>query len=164
MKNTAAYTLVEILVGITIIGLIFGFGFVSFREFSRRQALAGVSKQIKGDIRLTQELALSGKKPDDPICNPPNVLASYRFGITPPSSYYVEVRCTNNSAEGFVLVKQVDISSDLQFSSISPNPIEFKVLGQGTNIESGEKVDIVVNQLGTGSYTTVSVGYTGGVE
>ena len=41
-KHNAAYTLIEILVALTIVGLIFGIGYVNFRDFARRQALAGI--------------------------------------------------------------------------------------------------------------------------
>ena len=55
------YTLIELLVGISIIAIIFGVGFVSYREFSRRQSLTGVTKQLVGDLRLAQQLALTGQ-------------------------------------------------------------------------------------------------------
>ena len=57
--STFGYTLIEILVGLTIIGIIFGVGFASFREFSRRQSLAGGVKTLVGDLRLAQEQAIS---------------------------------------------------------------------------------------------------------
>ena len=86
-RSNSAYTLIEILVGLTIVGLLFGFGFVSFRDFSRRQTLAGSAKKVQGDLRLTQESALSGKKPSDFDCNPPTfyqatVLKFILFQIT----------------------------------------------------------------------------------
>ncbi|KKR39915.1 MAG: Pilin assembly protein [Candidatus Woesebacteria bacterium GW2011_GWB1_40_101] len=57
------YTLIELLVAITILGIIFGAGYISFRDFSRRQALTAAVRTVSGDVRLTQEMALSGKKP-----------------------------------------------------------------------------------------------------
>ena len=59
----SGFTLIEILVSMTIIGFLFSFGYASFRDFSRRQALAGVVKQVQGDLRLAQQKALSGEKP-----------------------------------------------------------------------------------------------------
>ena len=54
------YTLIEILVGLAIIGLLFSFGFVSFRDYSRRQTLAGAVKEVQGD-----EPAYAGRRVGD---------------------------------------------------------------------------------------------------
>lgn len=163
MRRSPAYTLIEILVGITIIGLIFGFGFVSFREFSRRQALVGISKQIKGDLRLAQELALSGKKPENINCNTPNLLNGYNFRVTSSSSYKVEAACTGNNGTS-IEVKNVNLSNEITISNPSPNPIIFKSLGQGTNIVQAGTASIVLTQVGTGTTATITVSASGEVR
>jgi prepilin-type N-terminal cleavage/methylation domain len=48
-KSVRAYTLIEVLVVLSIIGVLFGIGYVSYRDFSRRQELAGVAKNIQGE-------------------------------------------------------------------------------------------------------------------
>ena len=163
MRNSPAYTLVEILVGITIIGLIFGFGFVSFREFSRRQALTGAAKQIQGDLRLTQELAIAGQKPEDIDCDSPNTLTGYNFRVNPDSSYTIEAACTGNGGTN-VELKEVSLPSDISLSATSPNPILFKALGQGTNMTQGSSVTLTLVQAGTGSQIIVTISASGEIK
>lgn len=150
------YTLIEILVGITIIGLVFGFGFVSFREFSRRQVVAGAAKQIKGDLRLAQEYALSGKKPADCVTQ----LDSYSFTVTSsqnPATYEIKASCSSNAT------KSVDLAPDLYISPAPPG-IVFKALGQGTTIEAGGSVIISVNQVGTENRVDITVSASGEIK
>jgi len=144
----SGYTLIEILVGITIIALIFGFGYVSFREFSRRQALAGAVKEIKGDLRLAQALALSGGKPAG--CS--GFLKGFGFRVESTSSYKIEASCMN-----IVEDKTVNLPTGISISTPSPNPVLFKVLGQGTNIPSGGSAVITLTQAGTGSTLVVTI-------
>ncbi len=159
-KSGAGYTLIEILVGLTIVGLLFGFGFVSFRDFSRRQSLAGSAKRIQGDLRLAQESALSGKKPDDFNCNPPNVLSSYSFKVYGASNYKIEANCT----AGAVVIKNVDLAADISISTPSPNPIMFKVLGEGTNIPAGGSATLTLTQEGTNKTFDITVSASGEIK
>lgn len=159
-KNAnSAYTLIEILVGLTIVGLIFAFGFASFRDFARRQSVTSLSRRIRGDLRLAQEQALSGKKPTDPNCNSPNILNGYNFRVVSSSNYVVEANCSG----GTVLVKSVDIPSELSISTPTPNPIIFKVIGEGTNI-SGANAIITMTQVASGYSLDVSVSAGGEIK
>lgn len=155
-----AYTLIEILVVLTIISLLFSFGYAGFRDFSRRQALASLSKQIQGDLRLAQQMSFSGKKPTE--CGS-NTLDGIRFGVTttPPYLYRLRATCGGGSVTSDV-IKEFIFSSDITpvVAQGSPNPLLFKVLGQGTNIDSGDWV-LTLTQTGTGNVATVTV-TTGG--
>jgi len=157
MKWQKGYTLIEILVGLTIIGFLFSFGYVSFRDFSRRQAVAGQAKSIQGDLRLAQETALAGQKPDDPLCNPPAVLNSYGFRVTTPTQYRIEANCSDVIDSYEIIVKEVNLSPDLALSTSSVNPIEFKVLGQGNNITAGTGVTLTLTQVATSNQTTITI-------
>ncbi len=154
------YTLIEILVAITIIGLVFGFGFVSFREFSRRQALSGTARNLVGNLRLAQGEALSGKKPDDIKCNPPNTLSGYHFRVTSSTSYTFEAVCTGGNVE----IKSVTIPEDVEINTPSVNPILFKGLARGTNIPLGTEVTLTLTQDVTGNETTVVIGSSGDIK
>ncbi|MCX6705598.1 MAG: prepilin-type N-terminal cleavage/methylation domain-containing protein [Candidatus Woesebacteria bacterium] len=146
------YTLIEVLISLTIIGLLFGFGFASFRDFSRRQHLAGVARTIKGELRLVQGKASAAEKPAG--CDT-KILSSYSFHITPPSSYEVIANCSGGVN---VTVKTENLPDGVTMIS-TQNTISFKVLGQGTNIVSVPIV-ITFTQAGTNnkSYVTVTAG------
>ncbi|MDO8341338.1 MAG: prepilin-type N-terminal cleavage/methylation domain-containing protein [Candidatus Woesebacteria bacterium] len=150
------YTLIELLVGITIISIVFTIGYAGFREFSRRQALGGVTKAIKADLRLTQQLASTGQKPTTGTCTQ---LSSYRFYIySATSTYKIYANCSNPASTN-ILVKTVSLDSDISIT-LPPTPayILFKVLGQGTNLTSDYIIEL---DHTTGDSSTVTVG-TGG--
>ena len=151
------YTLIEILVGLTIISLLFSFGYVSFRDFSRRQVLSGTLKQLQGDLRLAQSSASAGQKPDDISCDSPNTLDSYDFKVYSASEYKIEVSCTNGSAITSTVNKDVTLSPDISISIPSPNPVKFKILGQGTNVPAGAGVNVVLTQSGTNDQATITI-------
>ena len=62
LVNAHGFTLIELLVVIMIMGLLFGFGYANYRGFQRRQQLEGVVREFKTNLRLAQQLALTGKK------------------------------------------------------------------------------------------------------
>jgi prepilin-type N-terminal cleavage/methylation domain-containing protein len=152
MKN--GYTLIEILITLTIIGLIFGFGYVSFREFSRRQALTSAARSIKGDLRLAQELALSGNKPTMEInCNSPYVLNGYYFRRNSATNYTIEPSCSGGAVT--TPTKSVNMPVDIVITSLSVNPILFKILGEGNNIT--DSATITLTQTSTGKTGTITI-------
>lgn len=143
------YTLIEVLVSLTIIGLLFGFGFASFRDFSRRQALEGVARNIKGELRLVQAKASAAEKPAG--CGT-NILSSYSFQITGSTSYKVTANC---SAGVNVDIKTENLPDGI-FMTSTQNIISFKVLGQGNDVQTTNAV-IRFTQTGTNNTTTVTV-------
>lgn len=150
------YTLIEILVVLTIIGLLFSFGYVNFRDFSRRQTLAGLAKQIQGDLRLAQEMAIAGQKPE--ACGT-KTFDGIWFGVTTSAPYLYRVRAVCGSDSSlFPIIKEFDFASDITPTppTSSPNPLIFKVLGQGTNIGAGNWV-LTLTQAGTLNTATVTV-------
>ncbi len=155
------YTLVEILITLTIVGLIFGFGYVSFREFSQRQALTGAARSIRGDLRLAQEFALSGKKPSTVNCDSPNILNGYYFRRNSAANYTIEANCSGGSSAQEI-VKSVNIPAGIVLTSFSVNPLLFKVLGEGTNITGS--ATITITQTGTGNTRAVIVTQGGEIK
>lgn len=162
--KSLGYTLIELLVGLTIISLLFGFGFVSFREFSRRQALAGVAKTIRGDLRLAQQMALSGEKPLHSPCTSAKLLNGYRFTVVDSQQYAIRAYCSIGGSEVEVEVKTVNLVSGVSISTPfpDPNPILFKVLGQGTNIPG--QTTIILTQSLTGNIVTITITQGGEIK
>lgn len=143
------YTLIELLVVITISIIVFGVGMAGYREFSRRQALTGILKQVKADLRLAQQLALTGQKPE--TCSK---LIGYTFTAT-SSNYKIIANCLNGNLEN----KSVDMSIN---TTISAGSIVFKVLGQGTNLSA--PLTFTIANSTTGTTGTVIVGTGGDVQ
>lgn len=162
MIRSKGYTLIELLAGISIMGIVFAAGLVGYREFSRRQELDGVVKKLRSAVQETQQLALNGEKPDNVFCNEPNRLIDYRINLTLPASYTISANCTG----GLVEISNVVLteSDDIVLTRPTPNPIAFKVLGGGTNLVSGGTATVTLSQLSTGSTLNLIVDYSGNIK
>lgn len=155
-RRSRGYTLIEILVGLSIVGLIFGIGFIGSREFSRRQVLLGVARQMRGDLRFAQELALAGKKPA--VCAAGDALDGFYFVVIPSGSYEVRAVCGATVS----LEKAVTLPTGITLSGLVPdltpsNTLLFKILGQGTNIAAGGITTITLTQAITGNTHVITV-------
>lgn len=139
------FTLIELLITLTIVGLLFSFGFVNFRDYSRRQHLIAVGDALKGDLRLTQSKALAGEIPTG-CAN----ITGYNFVVVSTSSYKVTADCDIDRD-----VKEVILPVDVV--SNTPPTIAFKLLGHGTNIAEGEEVAITLKQVEGDETVTVYV-------
>lgn len=146
------YTLVELLVGISIVAVVFAVGFVSYREFSRRQSLTGVTKQLVGDLRLAQQLALTGQKPTTGSCT---TLVGYVISRTSSTSYDLIADCSNAD----YVIKTIDMPID---TTISAGNVTFKVLGQGTDRTS--PLTFTITNTSTGISQDITVGIGGDIK
>jgi len=155
--SRSGYTLIEILIGMTIISLIFGIGYASYRDFSRRQALEGSARRLEADLRLAQEQSLSGKKPSSVACNGDGALNGYDFFAETASSYKIQANCVG----GLVDIKTVQIAEETTLTS-SPNRFTFKVLGKGTDLSIS--ADITLTQNATGDSYTITVSSEGEIK
>lgn len=150
------YTLIEILMVMAVVALLFGVGYAGYRDFSRRQALAGAIKVIQGDLRQAQQFALSGKKPDAGC----PTLDGISFEVAEPNTYSINYICSGiNAGE----MKSETLSSDISLVN-SHNPLVFRVLGLGTNIESSGSALITLTQTSTGRSSTIIVGAGGDIR
>lgn len=161
MIRKEGYTLVEVLVVLGVVSILFSVGFANFRDFSRRQVLAGVVKQIQGDVRLAQQMSLSGLKPDDLGCSTEN-LNGISFGIegNPGRFYKIQAVCGDDPTQSsYPTLKEVSLPSGItaNISNMPVNPVIFKVLGQGTNVPAGAEVIIGLVQEGTGYSGKVTI-------
>ncbi|MFZ3130894.1 MAG: type II secretion system protein [Desulfosporosinus sp.] len=157
--KASGYTLIEILVVLTVIGILFGVGFVGYRDFGRRQALAGAVKMVQGDLRVAQQNALSGIKPTGAACNSPRTLSGYHFKVITDSKYQIQALCSGGS----ITINDVNMPPNIKISTPLPNPILFKILGMGTDISVGG-ASITLTQGSTGKTQTISIGSGGDIN
>lgn len=155
--TSQAFTLIELLVGISIMAIVFTIGIANYRDFSRRQALVGVEKTLKGDLRTAQQLALAGKKPEGSTCD---VLNGYTFALTGSSGYRISANCSNGLGTSSIEYKLVSLSGEFSISSTNPT-VEFKVLGHGTNLVSANTFTLSHT---AGMQTTIVLGIGGDVR
>jgi type II secretory pathway pseudopilin PulG len=152
------YTLIELLVVITIGIIVFSIGIAGYREFSRRQALTGVTKATISDLRLIQQQALTGQKPTGVVCTK---LVGYIFTRTSSTNYRVYARCDNAGVLVNHQTKSVDLTGGTTFSAGTAS-ILFKVLGQGTDL-SGNNI-LTFTNTASGATSQIAIGTGGNIQ
>ena len=127
----SGFTIIELLISLVIIGLIFSVGFASFRSFASRQAIEGATREIKADLRLAQQQAVAGKKPEsEPACDSPETLDGYEVQRNGIQSYSIFAVCSGGDVE----IKVVDFSEKYPTIQIANfTPFMFRSLAQGVD-------------------------------
>lgn len=147
-----AFTLIELLIVVSIMALLFSAGVASFRSFSRGRKLAAVKEQVLSDLRFAQELSLSGTKPAG--CT--GDLIGYQFSRFDQDTYKIIASCTTGSP---VERKMVDLDTGFTLGHFSP--LTFEVLGNG--VIEGD-VNITITQTNTGLSESILVTSSGEIR
>jgi type IV fimbrial biogenesis protein FimT len=156
-QNTAkqgGYTLIEILVVLSITTLMLTIGIPGYRAFSQRQDLAGTSRQIVSDLRQAQQYALSGQKPSGITCT---VLDGYTFSRSTASQYQIIANCSNGDS----VIKTVNLDANVTFTASLTNT-KFKVLGQGTTLSADNT--LTLTNSASGNTATVIITTSGTIK
>jgi len=168
IDSSKGFTFVEMMVVMMIMAILFGAGYANYRAFSRGKAIESVAEEVASDIKLTKELASSGKKE----CNDnlTEVLNGYRFIVSMDSdTYRIETVCSASNRtikEGkiknatFSRMWEYGTCSDSGTRSTTTNFV-VKTLGEGLDIDSSGCIKILVEQNKTGYPYTVQVSQTG---
>ena len=125
------FSLVELLTVISIMTVLFGFGYSNYRDFQRRQHLESAVRMIKSDLRLAQEMALAGRKPSDCVGD----LEGYEFQLSSinsgwSSQYELRTLCASSNVD----YKIVDLPEGTEIRVFGvTNGFHFLPLGQGIN-------------------------------
>ena len=81
------FTLIELMVVISIIALLVGLSIAGYSNFNKTQTLQAAAKDLKNNLRLAQNKALAQEKPTTCTC-----LSGYQVMIG-PSSYQMQAFC-----------------------------------------------------------------------
>jgi len=155
--KSPAFTLIEVLVVISLTAILLGFGFAGFRQYSQRQSLFAAARTVKGDLRILQEKALAGEKIDPCIGKR---LDGYRFDILPDNTQYnISQLCSGTVYD----IENKNVASGFTVKA-TREPILFKVLGQGTDIPSGTSSVITLTQTGTTKTIQISINAEGSIQ
>lgn len=153
--NLKGFTLIELLVVIITMGLLFGFGYANYRSFQRRQQLESVVREFKTNLRLAQQLALTGKKEVE--CG---TLEGYRVRRAGAQSYEIGAICDATETCGNTpsyCIKTVNLPSNLTLGPFSSpgNYFTFLVLTQG--VDRPDTTVVTFTQTGTGYTKSVNI-------
>ena len=122
-KSCSGYTLIELLVTITIITLLFSIGMAQYNRFNRRQILAKAKDELVSNLRLAQSKSLAAEKPAS--CT--GTITGHKVKFINDQSYKIVAVCGN----------EVDLKTDIVLPTgvtkkAGPNEVFFRVLSQGS--------------------------------
>ncbi len=149
------YTLIEILVVISIIALLMQGGLASYRAFARRQLIVNVRRQVEGDLRLAQQQSLANVHPSGFTCSSPNTFSGVSFSVPDRTSYVVSAVCSDGN---YYPIKVAAIPPNAAFVRPSDREIIFLPLAKGTDVSGRWQLGICT--YGTDS-TSLVVSQTG---
>ena len=126
-KPRSGYSLVELIISISIMLVLVGGGLAAYREFDARQSLVNGGRDLASNLRVAQKKAQAGEKPNSPECIN-DTLESWRvFNQTgSTTAYSIRAICggqvSSTPTQDFTLPQDVEISSgdfSLDFAVLS---------------------------------------------
>jgi type II secretory pathway pseudopilin PulG len=151
MKKTAlGYTLIELLIVITLIVLLFTLGMAQYNQFNRRQILTKARDELVSNLRLVQSKSLAGEKPD--ACGD-EALTGHKLKFIDNQKYEIVAVCGD----------EIDIKTGLSLpgeiiKESGPSEVFFKGLSQGTGIVVGQGEIVLAGFNETKTVTITSAG------
>ncbi|MCH7641075.1 hypothetical protein IID22_02690 [Patescibacteria group bacterium] len=160
---TQGFSIIELVVVIGTMALLFSLGYANYRDFQRRQQLDSVINEFKTDLRLAQQLALTGNKPTG--CT---TLEGYRIRRDGDKSYKILAYCGSPvtcSVDPDYCVKDVNLPSNISIGTFAPSPgnrFMFQVLARG--VDRDGETTITFTQDVTGDTRSVIVTPSGEIK
>jgi len=153
-KNCPGYTLIELLIVITLITLLFTLGVAQYNKFNRRQILVKARDELISNLRLAQAKSLAGEKPD--ACGD-EILTGHKLKFFPDKQGYKIVAVCND---------EIDVKTGISLPTgitrkSGPATVFFKGLSQGTDIDG--QANIVLEDS-NGDTSTVMITGTGEIK
>jgi prepilin-type N-terminal cleavage/methylation domain-containing protein len=133
-RQTAGFTLVELLIVISIIAILSATGLATYINFSRNQLVSQAARKIAQDLRLAQSLASSNQKPESGC----GILNGYVFKVDSPTTYSIIPDCTPLYTGK--PIKTGSVADNLDLSGFSQ--VKFKVLRQGVETTGGTTITV----------------------
>jgi prepilin-type N-terminal cleavage/methylation domain-containing protein len=141
MKKNTGFTLIEILATITIIGILFTIGIVSYTNFNRKQVVTQAAKNIVNALRQVQSNATSGVK-DTAVCGvgaSSKTLDAWYFALLTTKSYRTYGTCTlpgpmsEFNSQPVVFPAASPVTYTITGVGTSTTPLKFYPLTGGTS-------------------------------
>lgn len=144
-KSCSGFTVVELLIILSLIALLFTLGVAQYNRFNRSQSLNRAKDELISNLRLAQGKAMAGEKPD--ACT--EALSGHKLKFTDNQNYKIVAVCGEE-----IEVKAIALPDGVEKKSGTAE-IFFRVLNQGiesdvslTLADFDEEKTITVNTAG----------------
>lgn len=160
-KNKLGFTLIEMMMVVTIMGILIMAGVAAYNDFNRKQRVRQAAQSLVTTLRAAQKNADRSELPAG--CN---VLEGYRVDDITSTTLRISAYC-NNGGLVDVNSQTYTMSNDTQVGAITP--FVFRVLSQGVSNSAltplGADVVIDVSLLEGGVHTaTVTLSRGGSLD
>jgi len=128
----AGFTIIEILLAITVIAVITGMSYAAYSGFNDRQRVEQSANTFLTQLRVVQKRADSGEKPPNAECQFPNSLIAYRvFAAVGDIQASVEALCRSETGVMAppISLSPIPLGEHAQFHSTGFS-FTFNTLGQ----------------------------------
>lgn len=160
------YTLVEILIGLTILTLLFVGGYTAYRDFTRRQIIINTAEELKANISQARVKALTAERPDV-LGGECGTFLGY-VAVFSPSSYVIKPDCDptdpgplSSYYKTYSLPPGVSVSVS---NAGVANQILFKPLGAGTDVVNENGATITVSHRDSLNTQMITVYPSGAIK
>lgn len=126
------YTLIEIIVVVTIMGLLVGGSIAGFNTLNQRQTILSAGREVSSIMRTAQQRAISGLKPTAGICD--QLLGYSVKGTINSSTYTLNTVCLNSGAPVTRVVQTYRLATGITFVSTFTVQFNVQTGGAGGNI------------------------------
>lgn len=141
MKRSA-FTIIELLIAMSIMVLLFGIGVAKYVSFNQSQTIKQAAQKLKSDLRVVANKAITGEK------NGCGTLDGYQVSFI-SGQYSISSACSGGT---FIAVNAVNLPTGVSFNPL-PSPVLFKVLGQGVS----SATTITLSGFGRTEIVTVNI-------
>jgi len=141
VRKTNGFTLIEIIVTVTIIMLLSGFAVVRYTEYNNRQRVKQSALDLKSNLRFAQQKAVSGQKPVTSVAvpQPCTTLEGYEVRFT-ETSYTVGPTCTEGTSYSEDIT--IPLPVGITIAEPTPDPIVFYPLNRGVSLTTDQTITL----------------------
>lgn len=133
-SSSKGFSLVELMITLTIFGLMLGFGIPQFRRYGQTQALRGSAENLVQTIHLQRSRAMSTGQ---------SVVLNFNTAATPPGWTCISQGYSNSTR----------LPKGVQFDSANPTTL---TLGRDGRVSTSGTV-VFVNRLGTRDTVSIQI-------
>ncbi|HUV43037.1 MAG TPA: type II secretion system protein [Patescibacteria group bacterium] len=141
IKKKSGFTLIEILVVVSVMAILFSLGLAQYMKFNRQQILEQAILELKTDLTDARSKALSGKKEcTEGVFD--GVLVDFS-----PGNYVLYSSC--GGGLDLKLISDTQLSSGVKITESPEDGILFKPITGGTDIQEESGATITLSGYGT---------------